>query len=112
MKTIDKILEQRGKTYGSFARVSALSQKLKSDLKSHIEANIDFKDRFTPEMHEAFDMIINKMSRIANGDPTYKDSWYDIIGYVTLVTESLESTEGSIDDIIKSADEFVVTEGR
>lgn len=101
-----KMLKQRGKIYGNFKGVSALSQKLKFDLKNHINDNYDFKDKFTPEMYEAFDMIINKLSRIANGDPTYKDSWDDIIGYTTLVRNSLSSLE-HIDDLDIS--EFEIT---
>ena len=34
-------------------------------------------------------MILHKISRIVNGDPNYKDSWTDIIGYAKLVEKTL-----------------------
>ena len=38
---------------------------------------------------EALDMCAHKIGRILNGDPSYKDSWTDIIGYAKLVENSL-----------------------
>jgi len=35
-------------------------------------------------------MICHKISRIVNGDPNYKDSWHDIIGYAKLIEDKLE----------------------
>jgi hypothetical protein len=32
-------------------------------------------------------MICHKISRIANGDPNYADSWDDIAGYAKLVSD-------------------------
>ncbi len=40
-------------------------------------------------MKESFQMIANKIGRILNGDPLYKDSWTDIIGYATLIETDL-----------------------
>ena len=34
-------------------------------------------------------MIFHKLARIANGDPTYIDSWTDIAGYAQLVVDDL-----------------------
>jgi hypothetical protein len=36
---------------------------------------------------EVLEMIAVKIGRILNGDPNYKDSWHDIIGYVKLVDD-------------------------
>lgn len=38
---------------------------------------------------EALEMIMSKMARIINGDPNYKDSWTDIIGYAKLIEKDL-----------------------
>ena len=38
-------------------------------------------------------MICHKLSRIANGDPFYADSWHDIAGYSQLVVNILEEAE-------------------
>jgi hypothetical protein len=37
----------------------------------------------------ALQMIVQKLARIANGDPDHLDSWLDIAGYATLVAERL-----------------------
>jgi hypothetical protein len=42
------------------------------------------------DQREALDMIAHKIARIINGDPDYADSWVDIAGYATLVSERLK----------------------
>lgn len=42
------------------------------------------------DQHEAIEMILHKLARILNGDPSYADSWIDIAGYATLVSNRLE----------------------
>jgi hypothetical protein len=34
-------------------------------------------------------VLAHKVGRILNGDPEYKDSWHDIIGYTKLVEDTL-----------------------
>jgi len=34
-------------------------------------------------------MIAHKIGRICNGNPAYKNSWTDIIGYTKLVEQTL-----------------------
>jgi len=41
------------------------------------------------DQQEAIDMILHKIARIVNGNPNYKDSWTDIIGYATLIERRL-----------------------
>jgi sulfur carrier protein ThiS len=41
-------------------------------------------------MLESLDMIANKIARIVNGDPYYKDSWQDIAGYAQLIVNKLD----------------------
>jgi hypothetical protein len=43
----------------------------------------------TDDKREALEMIAHKIGRILNGDPEYKDSWHDIIGYARLVEDTL-----------------------
>ena len=50
--------------------------------------------KYTKPMIEALDLICNKLGRIANGDPTYDDSWRDIAGYAQLVVNELEVDNG------------------
>ncbi len=82
MNDIDKILEERGRNYGSYKDVSYCSQRLKSLLRE-----MPSWDKLSNCQRESLDMICNKISRIVNGNPTYMDSWTDISGYATLVTD-------------------------
>jgi hypothetical protein len=38
-------------------------------------------------------MICNKLARIVNGNPYYRDSWHDIVGYAALVDTLLEEMQ-------------------
>lgn len=38
-------------------------------------------------------MILHKVSRIINGDPSYADSWRDIAGYAQLIVNELDKAE-------------------
>ena len=40
---------------------------------------------------ESLEMVQHKIGRIVNGDPTYLDSWVDIVGYTQLVIDELLS---------------------
>ena len=80
-----KVLEERGKRYGSFETHAVLSQGLKTILFSTCD-----RDKLDDDMIESLEMICHKMARIVNGDPYYADSWVDIAGYAQLVATRLE----------------------
>ncbi len=84
MSNIDKTLEDRGSRYGSFDDHARITQSIKT-------AMIDSKNwtNLDNDMKEALEMVAHKIGRILNGDPHYKDSWHDIIGYVRLVESRL-----------------------
>ncbi len=82
---INKTLEERGKTYGSFKSFSAISQALKNRLRASAgHANL------TDAQVESLDMIMHKVAKILNGSPDHIDSWHDIAGYAQLVVNILE----------------------
>lgn len=81
---IDDVLEQRGQRYGDFDGHAYITQALKLVMRD--THNWDSLDDV---MKEALEMVAHKIGRILNGDPTYKDSWTDIIGYVRLVEKKL-----------------------
>lgn len=85
MSDVDKTLEERGRTYGEFAKHAAISQRLKSAM--HTAPNWGL---LRPDMQEALDMIQHKIARILNGDPAFVDNWHDITGYARLVEQTLE----------------------
>lgn len=82
---IEEVLEKRGSRYGVYQDVSSTAQSLKEVLRSRPSW-----PQMEPFMQESLDMICNKLARIANGDPYYKDSWVDVTGYATLVVKELE----------------------
>ena len=89
---IDTILTERGSNYGSFSGHANLAQTLKSVFDNHVRRH-GKPELFNNTKNEAIDMIFHKLARIGNGDPTYIDSWTDIIGYTQLVIDELEKGE-------------------
>tara|TARA_R110000822_G_scaffold8032_5_gene32120 strand:- start:369 stop:800 length:432 start_codon:yes stop_codon:yes gene_type:complete len=82
--TIENILEDRGNTYGEFNGQAILSQGFKDNA-----TKCDKWRTMHSNKKEALEMIMSKMARIINGDPNYKDSWTDIIGYAKLIEKDL-----------------------
>ena len=89
---IDSILAERGSNYGKFSDHAHLAQTLKSIFDSHVR-QYGQPELFTDTMNEAIEMVFHKLARIGNGNPTYVDSWTDIIGYTQLVIDELEGGE-------------------
>ena len=83
MSDINSVIIERGKRYGEFDSHAAITQKLKKVFFEN--GNI-----YTFAQKEAIEMILHKLGRIANGDPSYKDSWVDIAGYAKLIYDQLE----------------------
>lgn len=82
--SIEKTLQERGKTYGEFPNVAYTSQSLRSCM-----TEFDGWDRLNDTQREALTVIAQKIARILNGNPDYLDNWHDIAGYATLVEKSL-----------------------
>lgn len=90
--SIEDTLKERGTNYGKFKDHAKLSQKLKTTFDAHV-MSCGNPALFTDDMNEAIEMIFHKLARIANGDPTYDDSWRDISGYSTLIVKQLNGEE-------------------
>jgi hypothetical protein len=82
---IIKTLSERGLTYGEYKDVAVTSWLIKDALRNGKTSSL-----LSFEARESLDMIANKLARIVNGDPSYLDSWVDIVGYTTLVINKLE----------------------
>ena len=97
MSNIDATLQERGSRYGEFEDHAAVTQGIK-------QAMQDSKnwDSLEYDMVEALEMVAHKIGRILNGDPSYIDSWTDIIGYTRLVEKRLiaeqESAKGLMEE--------------
>lgn len=97
-QTLDNVLDERGSRYGKFDGHSMISQTLKLVMQGGAKS-LDNKGEIvqvetnwhtlSPSQKEALEMIVHKMGRILNGDPTYDDSWVDIAGYSQLVVDEL-----------------------
>ena len=84
-QTIEGILQNREKTHGSYSVQSAMSQRLKS----LIRTSPNWADM--PEhMQESLEMIEHKIARILSGNAYEPDHWLDIIGYAALVVRELD----------------------
>jgi len=85
LKTIEEVLQERGKTYGSFDSHAAITQELKRTMVESPKWR-----QLSHSQKEALEMVAHKIGRILNGDPDYLDSWVDIVGYTQLVINELK----------------------
>jgi len=84
---VDETLNTRAQDYGKFKDGAALMQGIKRLLADHARAHDKL---FADDQWEAIEMIVHKMARIVNGNPDKVDSWVDIAGYATLVSDRLQ----------------------
>lgn len=88
--TVQAVTEERGERYGDFRGHATASQSLKQIVEDALSDNPQFNamtksDQFV--VCEGLGMIMHKVGRIVNGDPTYDDSWIDIEGYSKITRE-------------------------
>lgn len=81
-ESIEQTLLDREKKYGSFHERAQITQRLKN-----VMDGAKNWQHLSDAKKEVLEMIAVKIGRILNGDPNYKDSWHDIIGYVKLVDD-------------------------
>lgn len=81
---IEKTLKERNNRYGSFEAQAKLVQSLKRIVQ--ISKNWP---NMSDDKREAIETILLKISRICNGDPNYKDSWHDIVGYASIIEKNM-----------------------
>lgn len=85
---VDGTLLQRGARYGDFTDNAAISQDLKRAMSGCKGWSL-----LNDVQREALTMIAQKIARILNGDPNYKDNWHDIQGYARLAEERCKSSD-------------------
>lgn len=85
MNEINEILVERGKRYGPYETTAFIAQQLKMMMHETPSWH-----KLTAAQREGLEMIQHKIARILNGDPTYEDNWVDLIGYATLVLETMQ----------------------
>lgn len=81
---IEDVLKERGNRYGEFTSHARITQNIKTAMKDSPNW-----DALSDDKKECLEMVAHKIGRILNGDPEYKDSYTDIIGYTKLVEDTL-----------------------
>lgn len=95
MSTIDNTLAERGTRYGAFTGHAKITQAIKAAMVDSPRW-AELKD----DQKEALEMTAHKIGRILNGDPSYIDSWTDIIGYTRLVEVRLLQEEEAAKKVV------------
>jgi len=85
---ITETLQERGNRYGAYPEHARITQNMKRAM-----ADSPNWESISDDKKEALEMIAHKIGRILNGDPEYKDSWHDIIGYSKLIDDTLKGGE-------------------
>lgn len=94
MTEINQILTERGSRYGDFASQAIIAQNIKSAMRHSPNWH-----SLPNDMKESLEMVAGKLGRILNGDPTYLDSWVDVIGYIQLIVDRLEPRPSGSPDV-------------
>ena len=92
MSDVKATLTARGQRYGSFSRNAQFTQTIKQIMRSSQNW-----DHLADDQKEALEMLAHKVARILCGESMYIDSWRDCIGYLQLVCDRLQETEGATD---------------
>ena len=85
---INSVLNERGSRYGCFSGHALITQNIKSAMRHSPNWQ-----KLPEDMKEALEMVAHKIGRILNGDPSYDDSWVDIVGYSQLIVDRLRGME-------------------
>jgi hypothetical protein len=87
---VEMILAERKERYGEYSTTALIAQQLKGMMHEAPSWH-----KLTASQREGLEMIQHKIARIVNGDPSYLDSFVDIIGYAKLMVEEMEKKHGT-----------------
>lgn len=90
--SIESTLAERGERYGSFEHHAQIAQDLQ-DVMRKAEGWTKLK----ADQKQALQVIADKIARMLNGDPNYRDNWHDIVGYAKLVDDRLLNEQSASD---------------
>lgn len=86
--SIEDTLAERGDRYGSFEHHATIAQELQDTMRAQ-----GGWARLAPDQKQALTVIADKIARMLNGDPAYRDNWHDIVGYAKLVDDRMARAE-------------------
>lgn len=79
---MSETLSERGARYGDFTDHAIIAQNMQDVMR-----RTQGWDILTPVKKQALTVIADKIARILNGDPDYRDNWHDIQGYAKLAED-------------------------
>jgi hypothetical protein len=94
--SIQSTLTERGDRYGDFHGHAAIAQELMRVMVNAKSFPMPpgtgyvtdvWNSRLSNVQRQALTVIADKIARILNGDPNYKDNWHDIQGYAKLAED-------------------------
>ena len=88
---VQQTLAERGARYGSFEDHAKIAQDLQ-DVMRNVHSGAGWA-KLAPDQKQALTVIADKVARMLNGDPTYRDNWHDIVGYSRLVDDRMARDE-------------------
>jgi hypothetical protein len=88
MTNIEETLAERGSRYGGFTKHASIAQQLQTVMREQPGWH-----NLAMDQRQALTVISDKIARMLNGDPDYRDNWHDIIGYAKLVEDRLAKDE-------------------
>lgn len=84
-------LDERGARYGKFENHAVICQDLMRVMRGAHDG-LGW-DNLKDDQRQALTVIADKIARMLNGDPTYRDNWHDIVGYAKLVDDRMARDE-------------------
>jgi hypothetical protein len=82
MGDVQSTLDERGTRYGDFTDHADIAQDLQDSMRSYQGWH-----KLDNTKKQALTLIADKIARILNGDPEYRDNWHDIQGYAKLAED-------------------------
>lgn len=82
---VSETLKERGARYGDFTDHAKIAQDIQNAMRA-----TDGWDNLDAGKKQALTVIADKIARILNGDPEYRDNWHDIQGYAKLAEDRCE----------------------
>jgi len=57
-------------------------------------------EKLAADQRQALTVIADKIARMLNGDPNYRDNWHDILGYAKLVDDRMAASEQAVEVVV------------
>lgn len=93
-KNLDDVLAERGSNYGDFNDHATTAQRIRKAIAKALKGNEYYQNALSDTekavLNEGLGMIAHKISRIANGNCRFDDSWTDIAGYASITRDRLQ----------------------